>query len=294
MATVAASSASRVHGVRHGLRPGRVLTRVILYLAVLTGAIIFSMPFIWMLSTAVKSPGQVFVYPPQWIPHPWVFSNFTKPWTEVPFATFYRNTFTIAVFTIIGTLTSSSLCAFAFARMRFRGRTVLFFVVLSTLMLPYQVTLIPQYVVYSRLHWVNTLLPLIVPAFFGNAFFIFLLRQFMMSLPHEMDDAARMDGANWLDIYWRIILPLAAPALGVMAIFQFTASWNDFLGPLIYLNTPSKFTIQLGLTMLTTQYTSDVPGTMAMDLVSIIPVLIVFFVAQRNFIQGIVISGIKG
>jgi ABC-type glycerol-3-phosphate transport system permease component len=141
---------------------------------------------------------------------------------------------------------------------------------------------------------VNTLRPLIIPVFFGSAFNIFLLRQFMMTIPHEMDDAARMDGASWFGIYSRILLPLSAPALGVVAIGEFTFRWNDFLGPLIYLNTPDKFTIQLGLRMLTTQYQSDVPGTMAMTVVSLVPVLLVFFLAQRYFIQGIVISGIKG
>src|SRR6185312_89877 len=204
------------------------------------------------------------------------------------------NTFLVAGIDIIATVFSSSIVAFAFARMRFRGRGFLFLLIVSTLMLPSQVTLIPQYVLFSRLHWVNTLRPLIVPVFFGSAFNIFLLRQFMMGIPHEMDDAARMDGATWLGIYWRIMLPLAAPALGVVAIFEFTFRWNDFFGPLIYLNTPDKFTIQLGLRMLTTQYTSDIPGTMAMTVVSLVPVLVIFFVAQRYFIQGIVVSGIKG
>jgi ABC-type glycerol-3-phosphate transport system permease component len=246
-----------------------------------------------MLSTSVKPSGEVFLYPPKWIPSRFEFQHFVQPWTEVPFGTFYRNTVAIAGIDIVATAISSSMVAFGFARMRFPGRNVLFMVVLSTLMLPYQVTLIPQYVLFSLLHWVNTLRPLIVPAFFGSAFNIFLLRQYMMTIPHEIDDAARIDGAGWFQIYARIILPLAAPALGVVAIFEFTFRWNDFLGPLI-LNTPSHFTVPLGLQMLTTEYTSDVPGTMAMTVESIIPVLIVFFLAQRYFIQGVVISGLKG
>jgi ABC-type glycerol-3-phosphate transport system permease component len=271
-----------------------VLGRAVAYALVLIGALIFSFPFIWMLSASVKTPGEVLIYPPRWIPHQWVFNNYSRPWGEVPFTTFYRNTFLVAGIDIVATVLSSSIVAFAFARMRFRGRSFLFVLIVSTLMLPSQVTLIPQYVLYSHIHWVNTLRPLIVPVFFGSAFNIFLLRQFMLTIPHEMDDAARIDGANWFSIYWRILIPLTAPALGVVAIGEFTFRWNDFLGPLIYLNTPDKFTIQLGLRMLTTQYTTDVPGTMAMTCVSLIPVLIVFFLAQRYFIQGIVISGIKG
>ena len=271
-----------------------LLTRGVIYALVVLGAVIFSLPFIWMLSASVKSAGEVLIYPPKWIPSQWVFSNYTKPWGEVPFTTFYRNTFLVAGIDIVATVFSSSIVAFAFARMRFRGRGFLFLLIVSTLMLPSQVTLIPQYVLFSRLHWVNTLRPLIVPVFFGSAFNIFLLRQFMMTIPHEMDDAARIDGASWFSIYWRILLPLTAPALGVVAIFEFTFRWNDFLGPLIYLNTADKFTIQLGLRMLTTQYTSDIPGTMAMTVVSLVPVLVIFFLAQRYFIQGIVISGIKG
>lgn len=291
---MAATTLSVPRARARALRPRFMIGRAAIYVLVLIGAVIFALPFIWMLSTSVKTGGEVFIYPPKWIPSVWVFSNYTKPWSEVPFTTFYRNTFIVAGTDIVATVFSSSIVAFAFARMRFRGRGFLFMLVLSTLMLPSQVTLIPQYVLYSRLHWVNTLYPLIIPVFFGSAFNIFLIRQFMMSIPHEMDDAARMDGATWFGIYWRILLPLSLPALGVVAIQEFTFRWNDFLGPLIYLNTSDKFTIQLGLRMLTTQYTSDVPGTMAMTVVSLIPVLAVFFVAQRNFIQGIVISGIKG
>jgi multiple sugar transport system permease protein len=271
-----------------------LISRIVIYAIVIVGAIIFAFPFVWMLSTSVKPPGEVFIYPPKWIPSIWEFDHYTKPWSEVPFLTFYKNTAIVVCFDIVATVFSSSIVAFAFARMRFRGRGFLFMLVLSTLMLPSQVTLIPQYVLFAHLHWVNTLRPLIVPTFFGSAFNIFLLRQFMMGIPHEMDDAARIDGATWFGIYRRILLPLTAPALGVVAIFEFTFRWNDFFGPLIYLNTPDKFTIQLGLRMLTTQYTSDVPGTMAMTVVSLIPVLAVFFLAQRYFIQGIVISGIKG
>jgi multiple sugar transport system permease protein len=290
---MAAAITSRAYR-QTAFRPGYVAGRVALYALITIGCIIFALPFVWMLSTSVKAPGEVFIYPPKWIPSQWQFQHFVVPWTEVPFVAFYRNTVTVAVLDIIGTTLSSSLVAFGFARMRFRGRNLLFLVVLSTLMLPYQVTLIPQYVLFSHLHWVNTLMPLIVPTYFGSAFNIFLLRQFMMTIPTEIDDAARIDGAGWRSIYARMLIPLSLPALGVVAIFEFTFRWNDFLGPLIYLNTPDKFTVPLGLQMLTTQYTSDVPGTMAMTVESIIPVIIVFFLAQRYFVQGVVISGLKG
>ncbi len=275
-------------------RPSYVASRVVLYAVILVGAVVYFIPFFWLLSTSVKDGGEVFLDPPKWIPSHLVWGNYLRPFQTVHFEQFFKNT---AVFTgadIVGTLISSSLVAFGFSRMRFRGRDFLFIVVLSTMMLPNQVTLIPQYILFTKLHMVNTLWPLIIPNWFGSPFNIFLLRQFMMTIPHEMDDAARMDGANWWQIYWRILIPLSTPALGVIAIFSFTTHWNDFFYPLIYLNTQENFTVSLGLQMLNTRYTADVPATMAMTVLSIIPCLIVFFVAQRNFIQGIVVSGVKG
>lgn len=279
---------------RHRLRPGSITRRLVIYALTLFGAVVFSMPFVWMLSTSVKPGFEVLKVPPQWIPSTWEWDNYTKPWTNLPFALFYRNTAIIAFTDIIATLVASSLAAFAFARMRFRVREALFILVLSTMMLPMQVTLIPIYVFWSKLKLVNTLLPLIIPAFFGSPFNIFLLRQFMMTIPLEMDDAARIDGANWFQIYSRIMLPLSAPALGVVAIYEFTFRWNDFLGPLIYLNEPSNFTISLGLQLLNSQYVTEIQQIMAQTILAIIPVLVIFFVAQRFYIQGVVISGVKG
>jgi ABC-type glycerol-3-phosphate transport system permease component len=178
--------------------------------------------------------------------------------------------------------------------MRFRFRGPLFLLVLSTMMLPPQVTLVPKYLLYAELGWVNTLWPLMVENFFGHPFSIFLLRQFMLSIPREMDEAARLDGASWWEIYWRIIMPLSAPALGVVAIFAFQSHWTEFFLPLIYLSTSDMFTVPLGLQLLNTREASNVQMTMAMTLISIIPLLIVFFTAQRRFIQGITITGVKG
>jgi len=275
-------------------RPGYVLGRVILYAVVIVGAIIFSIPFFWLMSTSFKTSGEVFVDPPIWIPQHLEWDNFFRPFRTVNFAVFYKNTMIITVVDILATLLTASITAFAFARMRFRGRDKWFVVLLSTMMLPGQVTLVPHYVLWTKLHLVNTLWPLIIPSFFAGPFNVFLLRQFMMTIPNEMDDAARMDGATWFQIYYRIIVPLSAAAMGVVAIFNFTFHWNDFFGPLIYLNTPDKFTVALGLQLFQSRYNVDVPATMAMTFLSIIPVLIVFFVSQRSFIQGIVVSGIKG
>ncbi|HEV8636884.1 MAG TPA: carbohydrate ABC transporter permease [Chloroflexota bacterium] len=272
----------------------RYTGRVVLYLLVGFLAFLFAMPFVWMLSTAVKPGYQVYVMPPVWIPDYFDWSNFVRPWQNLPFHLFYRNTIVITVASIIGTLLSSSLVAFAFARMRFRGRNVLFVLVLSTIILPSQVTLIPQFLIFTWLGWINTLLPLIVPYWFGSPFNIFLIRQYMMTIPIEMDDAARIDGCGWLQLYWRIVMPMAAPALGVVAIFSFNFHWNDYLHPLIYLNETKNFTVALGLPLLNSRYVTDIQQTMAQTILAVIPVMLVFFFAQRYYIQGIVVTGVKG
>jgi ABC-type glycerol-3-phosphate transport system permease component len=283
-----------VVGARRRINVGTISVRTILYVVTIAGAFLYSMPFVWMLSTSVKPGYEVLKIPPQWIPDVWMWENYTRPWTTLPFALFYRNTTIIAVSDIIATLVASSMVAFAFARMRFRGRDALFMLVLSTMMLPTQVTLIPIYVFFSRLGLVNTLFPLIIPSLFGSPFNIFLLRQFMLSIPLEMDDAARIDGASWIQIYSRILLPLAAPALGVVAIGEFTFRWNDYIGPLIYLNEAQNFTVSLGLTLLNSQYVTQIQAIMAQTVLAVIPVLLVFFFTQRFYVQGIVISGVKG
>jgi ABC-type glycerol-3-phosphate transport system permease component len=279
---------------RHSFHLGWWIARVVIYAVVLLGAVLFATPFVWMLSTSVKPGYEVFKVPPVWIPSTWQWDNYWVPWSQLPFLSFYRNTTIMTCVDIVATMVSSSLVAFGFSRMRFRGRGVLFILVLATMMLPPQVTLIPIYVLWSRLHLVNSLWPLMIPSFFGSAFNIFLLRQFMMTIPLQMDDAARIDGANWFQIYSRIILPLASPALGVVAIYEFTFRWNDFLGPLIYLNDPANFTVTLGLQLLNSQYVIETQRIMAQTTISIIPVLVVFFVAQRYYLQGLVITGIKG
>jgi len=269
--------------------------RGLLLILVACGSIIFVIPFAWMVSTSVKSTDQVYLFPPVWIPDQLHWGNYGDAWGRLPFLNFYKNTLIIVSFNQIGTLLSSSIVAYGFARLRFRGRDILFLLVLSTMMLPGQITLIPTYFLFSKLGWVNSLKPLIIPVYFGSAFNIFLLRQYFMTISPELDDAAKIDGCGFFEIYWRIILPLAKPALGVVAIFQFTYDWNDFFNPLIYVNSPKSFPIALGLRMLQgTLVRVPVQQVMAMTLISIIPVLVVFIVAQRRFIQGIVITGIKG
>lgn len=276
-------------------RVRRWLGTGLLLLAIAAGSIVFVLPFAWMVSTSFKTTDQVFVFPPVWIPQQIQWQNYRDAWNRVPFPTFYLNSVIIVTFNQIGTLLSSALTAYGFARLRFRGRNVLFLIMLSTMMLPGQVTLIPTYFLFSRLGWVNSLKPLIIPVYFGSAFNIFLLRQYIMTISSEMDDAAKIDGCTFWGIFWRIIVPLSAPALGVVAIFQFTYDWNDFFNPLIYLNSPKKFPVALGLRMLQGTLIQVPPQqVMAMTLVSILPVLAVFVVAQRQFIQGIVVSGVKG
>jgi ABC-type glycerol-3-phosphate transport system permease component len=246
-----------------------------------------------MISTSVKPGPEVYLIPPKWIPSTFEWGNFTEPWANLPFLTFYQNTVIVTIASIIGTLIGSSMAAFAFARLRFRGRNILFLLVLSTIILPQQVTLIPLYLMFTNFKMVNTLWPLIIPSFY-SAFNIFLLRQYMMTIPLEMDDAARLDGCNFFDLYWRIIVPLTAPALGVVAIFEFRYHWLDYFRPLIYLNTRENFVISLGLQLLNSRYVTQVQQTMAMTLLSVIPLLIIFFVAQARYIQGITITGVKG
>lgn len=280
---------------RSGRRRGRIsIWRIATYVALVTGSAISLIPFLWMLTSSFKDAANVFRDPPQWWPDPWLWSNYAKAFAKMPFALYTWNTVKITGICLVGQLLSCSLVAFGFARMRFPGRDLLFVVLLSTMMLPAQVTMIPVFKIFSSLGWYDTFLPLTVPAFFGAPFFIFLLRQYYMTIPHEMDEAARIDGASTLQVFWKVLLPQARPALATVAIFSFMAHWNDFLGPLIYLSTPAKRTLALGLYAFQGQYSTDWNYLMAASTVTMLPLLILFFVGQRYFIQGVVISGVKG
>jgi len=267
-----------------------------IHVVLLVGAIIVMIPLAWMLSTSLKAPHQVKKFPPIWIPNPIVFSNYVTAVTIFPvsFLIFVRNSLFMSLANVVGSVMSNSIVAFAFARLRFRGSRILFPVVLSTMMLPQQVTMIPLFILFSKLGWVNTYKPLIIPQFFANAYFIFLMRQFYATIPRELDDAAKIDGCSILGLFFRIMLPLSKPALGIMAIFEFSGSWNWFLGPLIYLSRMETFPLAIALSYLRATYRILWSELMVVSFIAMLPPLILFFVAQRSYIQGIVISGVKG
>ncbi len=260
------------------------------------GAALMLAPLAWMLSTSLKSEGDVFLIPIQWFPKRILWNNYPEALTFVPYAQYFMNSVYVTSLAVIGTVLSASLVAFAFARLRGPGKNVLFAILLSTLMLPGEVTLVPVYLLFRSLGWLDTYQPLILPSWFGGgAFYIFLLRQFFMSLPLELDDAAKIDGASLFQIYWRIIMPLSGPALATVGIFSFFTNWNSFQAPLIYLNTSEKYTLPVGLRL----YLSTLGNThwnylMAATLVAIIPPIVLFFFSQRFFIEGAVLTGVKG
>ncbi|MFN8443460.1 MAG: carbohydrate ABC transporter permease [Caldilineaceae bacterium] len=271
-----------------------LIYRLLLYLAILIGAVIFAMPFYWMIRTALMPKWQVYQFPPQWIPAELIWSNFRNPFKVFHFEMWFVNTVIIAVTSMIGTTLTASLTGFSFARLRFPLRDVLFVIVLATMILPEHIRLIPNYLLYTELGWVDTFLPLIVPNWFAPAFFVFLLRQFFLTIPRDYDDAAYIDGCNPLSLFWRIHLPLSLPALGVVNIFMLTFIWNDFLNPLIYIHKEPQFTVALGLRLFQGRMANNMQDLMAASLIAILPTLIVFFFAQRYFVQGIVVSGVKG
>jgi ABC-type glycerol-3-phosphate transport system permease component len=276
-------------------RMQRQLRRGIVWILLLGGTIITIMPFLWMALTSLKTKRQIFTYPPEWIPDPVMWGNYRSALEAFPFDLYVRNTLIITGLNVIGTLLTASLAAYAFARLRFPGRDAIFMVLLSTLMLPYAVIMIPRYVEFRYLGWIDSWLPLIVPTWFGgSAFFIFLLRQFFRTIPRELSDSARVDGASEVRIYWQIVMPLARPALAVVAIFTFLDNWNDFLGPLIYLSSPDKFTVALGLASFKGLYSTQWEYLMAASTVMTIPTVVLFFAAQRYFVRGIVLTGMKG
>ena len=277
----------------------QALGRAALYLIVFLLALLFAMPLVWTASTSLKTPAELFVFPPQLLPQGLRIENFPRAWNFVPFGNFYWNTAVVTVLGTLGAVVSSCLVAYGFARGRFPGRTFLFYLVLSSLMLPSEVTIIPKFLIFKQLGWLDTLTPLIVPDFFGGgAFNIFLLRQFFLTIPRTFDEAAEIDGAGSFRILWAILLPLCTPALITVSILSFLRHWNDFLEPLIYLNSPDKLTLSLGLRyFLVSPSEGGEPKDhllMAAVLMAALPCVTLFFVAQRYFVRGIVMSGIKG
>ena len=270
------------------------LRHFVLHVLLSIGAFFMILPFLWMLSTSLKAPGDVFKFPPEWIPDPIVWSNYAKSWTLKPMDLAYLNSIKISTLTTVGTLFTSSLAAFAFAKLRFRGQHILFMVLIATLMIPVQVTLIPLFILFKWINWIDTHWPLIVPAILTNAYGVFLLRQFFMSLPNELGDAGEIDGCNPFQIYWHLYLPLSVPALVTLGIFAFLYHWNEFLLPLIYLNSLQNFTIPLMLATFQGAYTTDWELLMAAATLALVPVIIVYIFGQRYFVQGIALTGLKG
>jgi multiple sugar transport system permease protein len=262
-------------------------------------AIVFMFPFLWTLSSSLKTPSELFDFPPPLFPKVPQIRNYAVVLSTVPFAQWLLNSLIVVILATIGTLVSASLVAYSFARFKYRGRDLIFMLTLATLMLPAQVTLIPQYILFFYIGWIDTLLPLWVPFWFGGAgFYIFLLRQFLLSIPADLDEAALIDGASYLRVWSTILLPLCKPALATVAVISFINHWNEFNTPLVYLNTESKFTVALGL-----NFFRNIPEAggqpmqhllMAGSVMAIAPCLILFFSAQRYFVQGIVMSGLKG
>ena len=258
-------------------------------------ALTLALPLVWLISTSLKTGGQTFLMPPKWTPDPFVWSNYAEAFRAVAFHEYFWNTIRIVFFATTGTLFTASLAAYAFARLRFPLRGTLFLLVLSTIMLPSIVTLIPTFIVFRTLGWIDTFLPLIVPLWFGGgAFNIFLFRQFFMTIPLELDEAARIDGASNLRIYWGVILPLSKPVLATIAVFAFIHNWNDFFEPLIYLQSPENWTMAIGLRGFRGLYSTEWNLLMAASTAMILPLLILFFFAQRYFVSGIQMSGLAG
>lgn len=273
----------------------RTFLSLVVYVVLSLGAIGVSIPFLWMISTAIKPMDEVFIFPPKFIPSYPLWSNFLVALTSYPFGLYLKNTLIVTTISTLGTLISCSIVAFSFARLRWPGRDWLFLLVLATMMLPEQVTMIPTFILFRYLGWVNTFLPLIVPAWFARQpFYVFLLRQFFMTVPLELDDAARIDGAGILDIYLRIILPISKPALGIVAILFFQFKWDEFMAPLIYLHDSKLFTLALGLRAFSSEYGTQWNLMMAASCVFMLPLILTYYLAQRYYVQGIVFTGLKG
>jgi multiple sugar transport system permease protein len=288
--TAVAESRGLLSGKQAKLRA----SRMIIYALLILGTVVFVLPFLWMVSTALKQSQEVFTFPPTFWPSSLQWNNFIEGWTVLPFNTFLFNTLLITTAAVLGNMVSCILPAYAFARLEARGKRIAFALMLATMMIPVEVTLVPMFIVFSKLNMVNTFWPLILPAWFGYAYFIFLLRQFFMTIPREYDEAARIDGAGYFRTLWSVILPQARPAIATVAIFAFVGNWNNLLAPIIYLRSQEKFTLVLGLQLFQGQFQTYYNQMMAVALITLLPILIIFLLAQRTFIEGANLSGLGG
>ncbi|MBM7551519.1 carbohydrate ABC transporter permease [Thalassobacillus pellis] len=291
MSTFADKRSSYFQSVKVRKRIMQIVVTTILIL----GSLLILSPVWWMLATSLKSMREIMQFPPTFIPEDFHFQNYVETWKSAPFTRYTLNTLFITACCVIGSVFSNSFVAYGFAKVKFRFKNVLFALVLATMMIPGFVTMIPQYIVFSKLGWLNTYLPLIVPSLFGSAFFIFLLRQFFLTIPNELIEAAKIDGANHFYIWWKIAVPLAKPAIATVAIFSFNGAWNDFLGPLLYVNDESLYSLQIGLQVFKGEISTQWNYLMAGSLMVLLPVIVLFFIFQRYFIEGMnITSGSKG
>jgi multiple sugar transport system permease protein len=279
--------------IRPHPKPGRrPVTRVGLYALLIALSALFCIPFVWLVLTSLKPENEVFAA--NWFPSHVAAKNYVDVFRYAPVLTWLRNSFIVSILAVLSVLLSSAMCAYAFARLRFRGRDALFGLVIATYLLPGAATMVPTFLIWNRLHAVNTLWPLWAGNLFGSAFYIFLLRQFLLGIPQDVVEAARIDGASYWTIFWRIMLPLIRPALITVAVFEFVAKWNDFITPLIYLNRQDLYTMALGLGTFKTEYETQWALWMAASVILTLPMVLLFFLAQRFFIEGIATTGSKG
>ena len=267
------------------------ISNIILFVVLTLGAILILFPIAWMICTALKSAPEIAMYPPKLLPEKPMFENFIIAWQKAPFTKYTINTLIIVFFTIIGNVFVNSFVSYGFAKVDFAGKNILFTCILATMMIPGFITLVPTYVIFSKLHWVNTYLPLIVPAFFGNAFHIFMMRQFYMTIPIELTEAARIDGAGHFYIWGKLMMPLVKPVMATIALIAFKGAWSDFQGPLLYLSDRNMYTLQLGLQVFKGQGFTEWNYLMAVSFLSMIPILILFFCFQNYFIEGMNVGG---
>ena len=276
-----------------GLNVRDAMSKIVVYIILGGGSIVILMPLLWMISTSLKPLSHVFRFPPEFIPERIIWSNYPDALTQLPFDIYFGNTMFIVFWTVLGEVIVSSIVAYAFSRLRWKGRNLLFIVVLATMMLPRQVTLIPDFLIFRYLGMIDTFWPLILPSWFGNPFYIFLLRQYFLTHSRELDQAAVIDGCSRFGVFWRITLPMSKPVLAAVAIFSFQYHWNDFFRPLIFLFSAENYTLALGLRFFQGTYGTEWNSLMAVSLVVMLPLIIVFFFTQRIFIQGVVFTGYK-
>ncbi len=299
MAELSKSAPTVRNGSFLGIHRLRAIKIIIVYGLLIGLSFVFILPFMWMVSTSLKQSQDVFSFPPSFLPIvdgqlTLNWSNYVRGWTVLPFNTYLTNSLIVTIANVVGNLISCSLVAYGFARLRARGSNALFLMLLATLMIPREVTIVPRFLLFQKLGLLNTLWALILPAWFGYPFFIFLLRQFFMSIPRDLDEAARMDGATTLQIFLRIILPLSGPALASVAIFSFIGNWSNYLDPLIYLRSQDLYTLALGLNLFRSTNVTAFNYLMAVSIITLIPVLVIFFLSQKLFVQGVQLTGMGG